>query len=85
MVTLFPIEILSEYNVFCWLGYTVATTVNVNLPPAAQTNSTVLRWRKISKNSIDMDEWAILHAYAGDQVPVGIIFSENFDTVPIIG
>ena len=78
---------------FCWLEYTVATTVNVSLPSSAQTNSTVLRWRKTNNSSLDVDVWAIDHIsipHSGVKMPQStgkatVIFSENFDRIPTIG
>jgi reelin len=72
--------------------YMVATTVNVTIPSTAQTNLTVLRWRKISNSGLDSDVWAIDHVsiphfYEEIEAPGKdkVIFSEHFDKIPTIG
>ena len=73
------------------IAYGTAQTVTINLPIAAKTTSTTLRWRQLGHSGLTYDEWAIDHvkltsvtAVKTDTTTNVVVFSDTFDSAPTI-
>ena len=71
--------------------------MTISLPAAAQTTATAIRWRQLSHDGLNLDEWAIdaisitaiissptILTPAVAAPTLANIFSDNFDTVPTV-